>query len=504
MTSIVHLLSTQDIHTYAIRIHPTGSIISNKCTLPCPKPGPYALGFPLIAGTTINSSSATAQIISKDRTYTQPIPIRKIKTDSVKQSPSSNPSVSETNLSISSAVPQTPNLNPKLDYAYLSNRERMLDEHAAIARRTITNTWLHKSPPIETWSRFFEKYESDRYALAIKRYQTEALHKSHDKSPIPVGIIEFDFPHIYKVDVHLEILFHVQSDTISWTPRYTLGVIETNPLRVHVQLHAQVDPSARAICADADLHFLSSPLTKPYPPPSLSRLMVSGFQAPPQNHPDPEERTLIHDKRPPYHTTLRAKTTDSALDVKSQPESHQFLLFETKLIGDIKRVAYLMGPVQSVRRIAHLTLDRSLPKGPVNLIWKGQLVGQTIWPGHFSNKTVEVDLGPESYISVQKKYLRYPPKRVDNSHLWAHKFYCELALHNLSETPFEIEVLGQLPVASSQEVSVVIHELARATKVDNDTGFTYAKQLLPGLSTRTHTASFSIYAPRSTTVEDPP
>lgn len=407
-------------------------------------------------------------------------------------------------------------------------RRRFLEHHARLARRLIADGWVSASPPIETWSAFFDRYrrETTQLAEASSRrrarraeIERERASKNLEGPPPRVGV-RLRIPPVRSAsegpgasassaeEEALVIDLTYRTGLATWKPSYDLRV-EPEPsepgrapraARVEIVLVANVEQRTGEDWSDVRLRLLRAPVPEPMGPPHLGRLVVSGFQGPPASPVEgPEPRRPVEGPRslrPPAHTPA----APAFIPTGAAPTRIE--LFGRSMEARLAYHLLTEGPAVAWR-VAEGQAPIDLPDGPGTVLWMGSFGGMTRIPATAAGESLRLEIGVEPGLVVERTDRRPPPRRSRGTNRLEHRFEVTLEVKDEGLGAVDLEVRSRLPVAGSSDIEVEIHELPPGTVVDRATGFARSVLRLAAGGRRSTRHAFSIHAPRTVVVDGP-
>ncbi|MBX2810301.1 MAG: DUF4139 domain-containing protein [Myxococcales bacterium] len=456
-------------------IYPQGAILTRRWCWTPTKTGPQVVALPLAPDTQTKQVLAELQLSHAGGDY--PLAIRDLQ-------PFTPSSVS---------VASTPMVSPS---PKITNR--LVEQQATVARRNIARTWNLPHPPLSEWTKFFAQYEAAKTEISLQEASVSLAASTATLSSDNYVAVTFEVPSFPSISsLHLTLQYPTQ--LASWRPIYILRIIDKEPLLVEIDLHARLQQRTGETWKNAELRFCTSPPSTPSPPPPIGRLLLNGFPTPPHLNENTFDRVVRSSQPPQSHNEFEAQP----LSLFGDGRSHQLMLHQASFTGELKHVAYFHGP-QEVRKTIRGIATATLPPGLAHIRWLDTVYGPIPWPGSIQSESLEVDLGSDPLIEADHTIERGTPRASRGFNRWEHQFAWTLKLTNHYQHPVEIEIRGQLPVATSGDVEVEIHQIPRTTTVDPHTGYTLSTQAIPAGATRTLHLNCSIHAPRSVTIDAPP
>jgi uncharacterized protein (TIGR02231 family) len=158
-------------------------------------------------------------------------------------------------------------------------------------------------------------------------------------------------------------------------------------------------------------------------------------------------------------------------------------------IPKVAQEVYLLGKVTGWESL-------NLLEGQANVYLDGTFVGQSFIDTRYSNDTLEVVLGVDKKVNIQRvKRVDFNQKKLIGTNR-KESFRYEINVRNMHELPIDIEIQDQLPVAQENEITVEDVEISGAEKDEVSGRLKWQLKLEPA---KTHTLllAFSVKYPRN-------
>lgn len=179
-----------------------------------------------------------------------------------------------------------------------------------------------------------------------------------------------------------------------------------------------------------------------------------------------------------------------AVDMKSQEIP---ALFEYFCVPKREKKAYLMAHIPN-------WLDYNLMDGEVNLYYEGTYTGKTAFSLANTDDTLNLSLGVDKGITVERKQVKDYNKRVILSDKKTAAASFEISVRNNKKYPINITVEDQVPVTTDKDISIDDISYDGATR-DNETGKVTWKLTIPSGKEQKERLSYTVKYPKSYRVQ---
>ncbi|MBS1617575.1 MAG: DUF4139 domain-containing protein, partial [Bacteroidetes bacterium] len=179
-----------------------------------------------------------------------------------------------------------------------------------------------------------------------------------------------------------------------------------------------------------------------------------------------------------------------AVDMKSQEIPASFEYF---CVPKREKKAYLMAHIPN-------WLDYNLMDGEVNLYYEGTYTGKTAFSLANTDDTLNLSLGVDKGITVERKQVKDYNKRVILSDKKTAAASFEISVRNNKKFPINITIEDQVPVTTDKDISIddITHD--GATR-DTETGKVTWKLNIPSGKEQKERLSYTVKYPKSYRVQ---
>lgn len=179
-----------------------------------------------------------------------------------------------------------------------------------------------------------------------------------------------------------------------------------------------------------------------------------------------------------------------AVDMKSQEIPASFEYF---CVPKHEKKAFLMAHIPN-------WLDYNLMDGEVNLYYEGTYTGKTAFSLANTDDTLNLSLGVDKGITVERKQVKDYNKRVILSDKKTAAASFEISVRNNKKFPINITIEDQVPVTTDKEISIDDISHDGATR-DNETGKVTWKLTIPAGKEQKERLSYTVKYPKSYRVQ---
>ncbi|MBS1685061.1 MAG: DUF4139 domain-containing protein [Bacteroidetes bacterium] len=179
-----------------------------------------------------------------------------------------------------------------------------------------------------------------------------------------------------------------------------------------------------------------------------------------------------------------------AVDMKSQEIPASFEYF---CVPKHEKKAFLMAHIPN-------WLDYNLMDGEVNLYYEGTYTGKTAFSLANTDDTLNLSLGVDKGITVERKQVKDYNKRVILSDKKTAAASFEISVRNNKKFPINITIEDQVPVTTDKDISIDDISHDGATR-DNETGKVTWKLTIPAGKEQKERLSYTVKYPKSYRVQ---
>lgn len=197
--------------------------------------------------------------------------------------------------------------------------------------------------------------------------------------------------------------------------------------------------------------------------------------------------TLNFDIEIPY--TILSDGKVYTVDIKNQTVP---ALYEYFLVPKLEKAAYLTAKITDWQEL-------NLLDGEINLFFEGAFLGKSILDVHHASDTLNISLGKDKSIVVDRKKLKeFSSKQFLSSYKTENRAY-EISVRNNKSQSIQVVVQDQLPISTTKEISIEEEEYKEAI-FEKDTKLLTWKYELSPKQEKKHTFKYRVKYPKNQTV----
>jgi hypothetical protein len=203
-----------------------------------------------------------------------------------------------------------------------------------------------------------------------------------------------------------------------------------------------------------------------------------------ETKPTYQATTMNFEIETPYTILNDGKIYTVAIKTQSVPTIYEYFA-----VPKLEKDAFLTAKIIDWQEL-------NLLDGEVNLFFEGAFLGKSILDIQNADDTLNISLGRDKSIVVERKKLKeYSKKRFLSSNKTESRAY-EITVRNNKKQAIQITVLDQFPISTTKEITVEEEEYTDA-KLDNDTKQLTWKYELAAQKEKKHIFKYSVKYPKN-------
>jgi hypothetical protein len=194
--------------------------------------------------------------------------------------------------------------------------------------------------------------------------------------------------------------------------------------------------------------------------------------------------TMSFEIETPYTILNDGKIYTVAIKTQSVPAIYEYFA-----VPKLEKDAFLTAKIIDWQEL-------NLLEGEVNLFFEGAFLGKSILDIRNANDTLNISLGRDKSIVIERKKLKeYSKKQFLSSYKTESRAY-EITVRNNKQQAVQITVLDQFPISTTKEITVEEQEYPEA-KLDKDTKQLTWKYELAAKKDTKHSFKYSVKYPKN-------